>query len=273
MIKGMTGFGHVQISVAKLKANIEIKTLNHRYFDISYYLPPGFGPIESKIRQIIERHIERGKINVAIKLSQKSSQVVNLNKDVAKMYLKHARQLKNEFGLKNDVSLSDLLRFPGVFEISENVVGPEDLWSHLEKGINKAMQGVNTMRQSEGRALVKDITDKLGRMLAQIKIINQKTKNILKDKKKTITAEEFASFQKNNDVNEELTRLSHYISELKSLLRNGVSVGKKIDFIAQEMQRETNTIGSKVQDKIVSNAVIALKSKIEKIREQAQNIE
>ena len=129
------------------------------------------------------------------------------------------------------------------------------------------------MRRSEGRSLAADVANQLKRMTLQTKKIQKKAKFILNEKKKKLTNEEFRSLQRSSDVNEEVTRLLHYIDEIKPLLKGKISVGKKIDFIAQEMQRETNTIGSKLQDKVVSNAVIALKSKIEKIREQAQNIE
>jgi len=129
------------------------------------------------------------------------------------------------------------------------------------------------MRKREGRSLCADVTDKLRRMLLEIKKIQRRAQEILKEKKGKLTNEEFSSFQKSNDVNEELSRLIHYIEEFKLLLKTDIAVGKKLDFIAQEMQRETNTVGSKLQDKIVSSAVIALKSKIEKIREQSQNIE
>ena len=129
------------------------------------------------------------------------------------------------------------------------------------------------MRSREGKTLATDISDKLRLMSSEIVKIRQRAKAILQDKKKMMTNEEFSSYQKSNDINEELTRLSHYIDEAKALLKSGDLAGKKFDFVAQEMQRETNTVGSKVQDQLVSNAVIALKSKIEKIREQSQNVE
>ena len=129
------------------------------------------------------------------------------------------------------------------------------------------------MRQSEGKSLAADVSSQLKRMSMQIKKIRAKVRSILSEKKKKLTAEEFRAFQKSSDVNEEIIRLGHYIDEIFPLIRSKVPVGKKIDFIAQEMQRETNTIGAKLQDKVISSAVISLKSKIEKIREQSQNIE
>jgi len=273
MIRGMTGFGQAQLSTGKLKAVIEIKSVNQRYLDVNYYLPLGFGSIENKVRQMIQKEIERGRVTVSMKITRKASGEASVNKDVARMHLKNITRLKKEFGIKGDISLSDLVKLPGVLETKELLIDPEALWPAMEKCFLRALRGLVVMRKSEGRSLAADASDKTKRMTVQIKKIQSKAKSILSEKKKKLTVEEFRSFQKGADVSEEITRLIHYIDEIKPLLKSKNSVGKKMDFIAQEMQRETNTIGSKLQDKVVSNAVIALKSKIEKIREQAQNIE
>lgn len=273
MIKGMTGFGSCKLSIEKVKGIVEIKSLNHRYLDISFFLPIGFSSIESKIREIVQRYIERGKVTISIKITYKPQDVPEFNRDIIKKYLKYSETLKREFGFSDKLTLSDLIKLPGVVDSKETQLNPEFLWPAIERSIVRSLNELNDMRQREGRSLCKDVTDKLQRMLAEIKKIQVRAQNILKEKKGILTKEEFSSFQKNNDVNEELSRLVHYIEEFKLLLKPDLAVGKKLDFIAQEMQRETNTIGSKLQDKIVSNAVIALKSKIEKIREQAQNIE
>ena len=273
MIKGMTGFGQAQVLSGKIKALIEIKSVNQRYLDVNYFLPVGFGSIENKIRRMIQREIHRGRVTVFMKIIKKEGQEVVLNKDIARKHLRNVARLKKEVGVKGELSLSDLVRLPGVLEAKETVLNPEALWPVLEKGFAKALGGLVNMRKSEGRSLALDVKDKLKRMLLQIKKIQIKARSILNEKKKKLTKEEFRSFQKSVDVNEEIIRLVHYIDEIAPLLKSKISVGKKIDFIAQEMQRETNTIGSKLQDKVVSNAVIALKSKIEKIREQSQNVE
>ncbi len=273
MIKGMTGFGHTQIMMGKVKAVIEVKSLNHRYFDVNYYLPVGFGSVENKIRTLAQKFIQRGRITIAIKITEKPPQTITLNKEAIKTHLKYANVVKREFKLSNDLTLSDLVKLPGVYEIKENLVTPDGLWNAIDKGLKKALVSLESMRKREGVSLAKDIADKLRRMLLQKKKIQSRTKTFLSEKKKLLNLDEFKSLQKSCDVNEEITRLTHYIEEMKLLLKSKVPVGKKIDFVAQEMQRETNTIGSKLQDKVVSNSVIALKSKIEKIREQAQNIE
>ena len=273
MIKGMTGFGSSQFSKGGAKAIVEIKTLNHRYFDISYYLPIGFSSIENKVREIVRGEIERGRISISVKFMQKPAQQVSLNKDVVEKYVRYAKQLERSYKVNNNLSTADLMKMPGVFEVRENLMEADEVWPLLEKSLRKALKHVVVMRRAEGRSLAADVNDKIKRMAGQIKTIQRRGAVILKEKKKKLTSEEFASFQKGADINEEISRLLHYIDEIKKLLRIAASSGKKLDFIAQEMQRETNTIGSKVQDNTVTNAVIALKSKIEKIREQAQNIE
>ncbi len=272
MIKGMTGFGSNQFSFADIKGVVEIKTLNHRYFDITYYLPIGFGSVEEKIKQLIQKSVDRGRVSVSVKLVHTQPTHLKFNKEVIKQYIEYGKKIGKEFGLKNDLSLSDIIKLPGVVDAGDHAADTDMAWPVVEKALKKALVSVVQMRRREGRSIGQDIQNQLKLMTAQIKQIQTRAKFIL-DEKAQLTAEEFMSFQKNNDINEELARLIHYVEEVKLLLKTDVAVGKKIDFIAQEMQRETNTIGSKLQDKLVSNAVIALKSKIEKIREQSQNIE
>jgi uncharacterized protein (TIGR00255 family) len=273
MIKGMTGFGACEITTATIKGTVEVKTVNHRYFDISYYLPTGFGSIEERVRKIIQEEVKRGKVTVAVKINQRSAQTGALNHSAVKRYLEVAKLLEKNYKIKNHLTVSDLLRLPGVIDVQDQSIDVEDVWPSIEKALYRALRSLVLMREREGKTLAKDITDKLRIMSLEIVRIRQRAKVLLREKKKISTNEEFSSFQKSNDINEELTRLAHYIDETRTLLKGGELVGKKFDFVAQEMQRETNTIGSKVQDQTVSNAVIALKSKIEKIREQSQNVE
>ena len=273
MIKGMTGFGCAELLSGKIKGNVEIKSLNHRYLDIAYFMPVGFASVESRMRELLSKHIARGRITISIKITDKPTQAVAFNKGAVKTYLQYGRALKKDFKLKGELSLGELIQLPGVIDVKETTLSVEDLWPAVEKSFTIALKSLLNMRQREGRSLYHDINNLLKRMLAQIKRIKSRAKILLREKRKHLTDEEFLSFQKSCDTSEEASRLVHHIDEFKKLLRVDIAVGKKFDFIAQEMQRETNTIGSKLQDKIVSNAVIALKSKIEKIREQSQNIE
>lgn len=273
MIKGMTGFGTAMFSINGVKGVIEVKSLNNRYLDANYYMPNGYNSLENKMRGLVQKMVERGRITIAMRILERPCQKVTLNKGVVKEHLKHAKLLSREFKLSNDLTLSDLIRLPGVLDVQEMDVSPDKLWPAVEKALKRSITSVVAMRKREGRSLSTDVKEKLKQMTANTKKISVRSKVILGKKKKALSDEEFQSFQKSNDINEELSRLDHYIFEIKKLLKSTSSVGKRIDFIAQEMQRETNTIGSKLQDRIVSNAVISMKSKIEKIREQAQNIE
>ena len=273
MIKGMTGYGSDEISNGKIKAVMEIKSLNHRYFDITYYLPTGLSFIEDKMRQMIQKEIERGRITISMKITQKPRQAVVVNRDAVKTHLTNAKAIAKTYKIQNDLTLSDLFALPGVLELKETLVDAEMLWPSLEKSLRRALKSLMVMKTREGRSLFSDLKDKLNRMSLQISKIQARQKALLSEKKQAMTNEEYLVYQKSSDIHEELTRLIHYIDEIKALLKASVAVGKRMDFIAQEMQRETNTIGSKLQDKVVSNGVISLKSKIEKIREQAQNIE
>jgi len=273
MISGMTGFGASEASVGKIKSIVEIKTVNHRYLDPAYYLPSGFSSLEERIQKIIAKGIKRGRVTVSVKITEKPQMVIVLNEEAVKRYRDFGKSLSRRFTMKNDLTVADIMRLPGVVESKESFVEAHVLWPAVEKGLVKALASVVAMRRREGRALQADIAGYLGRMQKRIGQIKARANALLKAKKKTLTNEEFAAYRKSNDINEELARLAHHIEEAKALLKQDQEAGKKLDFIAQEMQRETNTIGSKVQDKEVSAAVIALKSKVEKIREQANNVE
>ena len=273
MITGMTGFGACEITFGKVKGIVEVKTVNHRYLDLAFYLPVGFSSLEDKIQKIVGVQVKRGRVTVSVKFTDRPQTNIILNQDAVKRYLDFAKSLGEKHHVKNDITVADILRLPGVVEAKEVFVQAGDLWPVLEKSLQKAVTGVVVMRRREGKALMADIIGQLKRMLLQISLIKNRINLLLKDSKAKMTSEEFSSYQKSNDINEELARLAHYIDEAKMLLKQAEGAGKKLDFIAQEMQRETNTIGSKVQDKEVSAAVIAIKSKIEKIREQSNNVE
>ena len=273
MITGMTGFGSSNISTGRIKGVVEIKTVNHRYFDIAYYLPIGFGSLEEKIQRMVGKDIKRGRVVVSVKIIDKPSHSLYLNRDAVKQYLDFGKLLKKEYGLNNQLSVADVIRLPGVVDVKEVLVEANEFWPSIEQGLKKALAGVVVMRKREGSSLKADITDQLKLMISQVDLIKIRSRTLLQEKKKQSNHDEYLSFAKSNDINEEISRLTHYVQEAKASLKTGIAVGKKLDFIAQEMQRETNTIGSKVQDSEVSNAVITLKSKIEKIREQSQNVE
>ncbi len=268
----MTGFGSTDLVFNKVKITVEIKSVNHRYLDVVYYLPSGFSSYEEKIQKIVARQIKRGRVTVSVRITDKPQMTISLNKEALKRYVDIARMLSKEMNLKNDLTTGDLLKMPGVVETKETFIEAQQIWASLEKTIEKTVTAVVSMRKKEGKSLVADINEQLKRMSGRITQIKNRANFLLKEKKAKLTPDEFLSFQKSNDIHEELSRLVHHIDQAKALFKT-TEAGKKLDFIAQEMQRETNTIGSKVQDKDVSAAVIALKSKVEKIREQANNVE
>ena len=273
MITGMTGFGACEVTLGKIKGIVEIKTVNHRYLDLAFYLPVGFSSLEDKIQKIVASHMKRGRVTVSVKITDRPQTSIVLNQEAVKRYLDFGKALGAKHHIKNDLTVADIMRFPGVVETKEVFVQAADLWPALEKSLQKAAAGVVLMRRREGKALSVDINGQLKRMLLQISTIKGRISSLLKESKAKLSPEEFSSYQKSNDINEELSRLAHYIDEARILLKQAEGAGKKLDFIAQEMQRETNTIGSKVQDKEVAAAVIAIKSKVEKIREQSNNVE
>ena len=252
MITGMTGFGAGEITLGKIKGVVEIKTVNHRYLDLAYYLPVGFSSLEDKIQKIIASHIKRGRVTVSVKITDKPQTNITLNQDAVKRYLDFAKNLGTKHHIKNDITVADIMRLPGVVEAKEVYVQAADLWPVLERSLQRAAAGVVVMRRREGKALSSDINGQLKRMLLQISLIKKRTSALLKDSKAKLSSDEFSSYQKSNDIHEELARLAHYIDEARMLLKQAEGAGKKLDFIAQEMQREANTLGSKLQDELVS---------------------
>lgn len=273
MISGMTGFGASEVRLGKVRGTIEIKSVNHRYLDPAYYLPSGFSSYEDKVQKIIARHLKRGRVTISVRIIEKPEMTIIVNKEAVKRYAQIASSLAKELKIANNISTADLLKMPGVVEAKETFVQATDIWPEVEKAIERALVSVVAMRKREGKSLAADINDQLKRMSVRIGQIKARANALLKEKKQKLTNDEFLSYQKSNDINEELTRLAHHIEEAKNLLKSSEGAGKKLDFIAQEMQRETNTIGSKVQDHHISGSVIALKAKVEKIREQANNVE
>lgn len=272
MIKGMTGFGHAVFSKGKIKAAVELKSVNHKYLDVTYYLPNGFGAMESRIKSVLQKSIQRGRVTASLRFLEKPDNVITLHKDTVKSYMTYMRSLRKEFKLDGNMGLTDVVHLPGVFESREAMISPDMVWTDVEKAFRHAINALTLMRKKEGQSIVRDMSSQLKQMASDVNHIKARAKLILDDKRKTTPIEELASFQKSNDVNEEIERLSHFVIEVRALLKKD-EAGKQIDFYAQEMHRETNTIGSKIQDKLVSRHVVSLKSLIDKIREQAQNIE
>lgn len=292
MIKSMTGFGKGEARFKSGKVTVEIKTVNHKFFDASLKLPNGIIAFEDKIKEILQKKLKRGKIN--LNLTHDGAFLKNgkiaINKKCAKNYYSELEALKKHLGLQEEINLKDIIALPGVVSFDSMETGLESFWPKIKKAIDMAIDRLIVDREKEGKALYKDLTDrtkKIGKMLAVIKSrahlnIDEYRKRFA-DRVKDLTGGrdidmgrlemEVAIFAKNCDISEEITRLANHLSNFDKTLSAGGEVGKKIDFIAQELHREINTIGSKASDFKISKNVIEIKGEIEKIREQAKNLE
>ncbi len=292
MIKSMTGFGRYEISEAQRKFTVEMKAVNHRYLDVSIKLPKKLSFFEVSVRNLLKKYIERGKVDLFVTYEEYAENNVCLryNRELAKEYLKYIGQMAGEFGLENDVKLSTLSRYPEILMMEEQTADEEELWKGLEAAICGAAENFVRTRAAEGEHLKADLLGKLDDMLSHVDFIAQRSPEIiaqyrekLRDKVRELLEDtqidearlltEVTLFADKVCVDEELVRLKSHISQTKEALIGGGSVGRKLDFIAQEMNREANTILSKTTDLEVSEHAIELKTEIEKVREQIQNIE
>ena len=291
MIKSMTGFGRCEVAEGKRKFTVEIKSVNHRYLDVNMKMPKKLNFFESAIRNELKTYIQRGKVDLFITLEDYSENnvCIKYNHDVAAEYMKYLQQMAQEFGLDNDVRVSTLSRYPEVFDMEEQTLD-EELWKELKKAIDGACEGFVETRIKEGENLKNDLVEKCNGMLKLVDFIEERSPQIiaeykqkLEDKIKELLADtkvdenrllmEVTIFADKVCVDEEIVRLRSHIESTKNTLLEGGSVGRKLDFIAQEMNREANTILSKASDLAISDCAITLKTEIEKVREQIQNIE
>lgn len=291
MVKSMTGFGRFETADGNRKCMVEIKSVNHRYLDLNIKMPKKLNFFEAAIRNVLKEYIQRGKVDVFITYEDLTEQNVSIkyNKEVAAEYLKYLRQMADEFGLDDDIRVSTLSRYPEVFSMEDIDINEEEIWNILEKTIRKAAEGFVESRIKEGENLRNDMIAKLDGMLKHVDFIAERSPAIVQEYKKRLEEKvrelldsnvdesriltEVTIFADKSCVDEELVRLRSHIETTKEALLAGGSVGRKLDFIAQEMNREANTTLSKANDLAISNVAIELKTEIEKIREQIQNIE
>ena len=292
MIKSMTGFGRFEYQQGEKKYTVEMKAVNHRYFDVSIRMPKKFNFFEPAIRNTLKNYVQRGKVDMFITYEDRTETnfSLNYNEHVAAEYLKYFDQMAQEFHLENDVTVAALGKCPEVFTLEEQTINEEEIWSALEKAVIGASEQFVETRIREGEALKEDLQETLDHMLenvsrvearypdiiAQYRIkIQEKVKELLGDAQidEARLAAEVVLFSDKICTDEETVRLRSHIESMKKELIHGGSIGRKLDFIAQEMNREANTILSKANDLETSNIAIDLKTEIEKVREQIQNIE
>ncbi len=292
MINSMTGFGRYESSEQDRKLIVEIKSVNHRYCDITVKMPKKLSQFESEIRNIVKTYVQRGKVDVYLTYEDSIEQrdTVRYNKALAGQYYAALKQMQEDFGLEDDIKLSVLSRFPDVLVLEEHELDVEELWAFIRPGVEKACQALTQMRASEGERLRADLVAKLDEMLVHIGYIKERSPEIitayrasLENRVKELLegsavdesriAMETAIYADKLSIDEEIVRLESHIRATRDILLAEGAVGRKLDFIAQEMNREANTILSKANDMQISDRAIDLKTSIEKVREQIQNIE
>lgn len=293
MIKSMTGFGRCELSDGERKFTVEMKGVNHRYLDVNIRMPKKLNFFETSIRSLLKQSVSRGKVDIFITYEDLSEgqAVLKYNASLAKEYMESLRELEEQFGLENDVRVSTLSRYPEVLTMEEQALDEEEIWNCLKKAMEGAISQFVETRTLEGENLRRDIIDKLDGMAELVEFIEVRSPKIiaeyrekLEEKVRELLADtqiddsriaaEVVIFADKICTDEEVVRLKSHISHMKDvLLSDEAGIGRKLDFIAQEMNREANTILSKANDLEVSNRGIDLKTEIEKVREQIQNIE
>jgi uncharacterized protein (TIGR00255 family) len=288
----MTGFGRCEVTDGQWKMTVEIKAVNHRYLDVSVKMPKKLSIFENSIRTVLKEYMERGKVDVFVSYEDLSETgfALKYNEQLAGQYLTYLRRMADTFDLEDDIRVSTLSRYPDVFVMEEEDTDEKELWNVLERAVRGACEQFVEARIREGEHLKNDLVAKLDQMVTYVEYIEDRSPQILAEYQAKIRqkiadllgdaqvdesriATEVTLFADKVCVDEEMVRLMSHIKGMKDVLLAGGSVGRKLDFIAQEMNREANTILSKSNDLSISDTGINLKTDIEKVREQIQNIE
>ena len=292
MIKSMTGFGRAEAVSKERKVSVELKSVNHRYLDLNIKMPKRLSYFEGEIRNVMKTYIRRGKVDVFITYEDYTmgGMALKYNSELAKEYLGYLNQMSEELGIENDIRVSTLSRYPDIFTMEEQAPDEEALWSFLEGPLHEACRKFVETREREGVNLKRDLLEKLKGLEAKVDVVEKRSPEVVKAYREKVEAKmhelledsqiddsriaaEVILFSDKICNDEETVRLRSHIHGMRKILDENEGVGRKMDFMAQEMNREANTILSKSNDLTVSNAAIDLKTEIEKIREQIQNIE
>ncbi len=292
MIKSMTGFGRCEIQKDSRKFTVELKSVNHRYLDLNIRMPKKFNFFETAIRNMLKQYANRGKIDVFITYENtaEGEDSLKYNSTLASEYMKVFKQIQQEFHLDQDIRVSTLARFPEVLTMDERVEDEEELWNGLKEALEGAFEQLVSTRTVEGEHLKQDILDKLSGMEELIACVEERSPLIVSEYRAKLQekvsellgntqidesrmAAEVILYADKICTDEEVVRLRSHIHHMRDTFEEKDGIGRKLDFIAQEMNREANTILSKANDIEVSNYAIGLKTEIEKVREQIQNIE
>ena len=290
MVKSMTGFGRASYSIDERQYNVEIKSVNNRYCDISVKMPRSISYLEEKVKAKALKKIARGKVDIFITFYNNSTKgkKIKFNHELAKLYIEELEKISLDNGIEKNIQVTEISKFPDMLSI-ENNEDEELIWSELEKPLDEALEQFITMRENEGKKLSEDILKRIDNIEKIVRGLSENSTRLIKDyvvKLETRIKEllntdvidenrlamETVIYADKSSIEEEITRLKSHIEQFRTLM-NGNVVGKKIDFLIQEMNRETNTIGSKSGSIEITNMVIEIKTELEDIREQIQNIE
>ena len=291
MIKSMTGYGKSSLSINSREYQVEIKTVNHKYIDTNIRIPRVISYLEEEVRKTIASKIKRGKVDISINFENysKEGNDIRINTELAKMYIQNKKKLAEEENLSADIQVTDITKMPDVLviknDLDENIIKEE-----LRQVLNDAIEQVLVMREKEGIKISEDILNKISQIEVKVEEIfglstglieeyvvklEARVKELLKTEEvdKNRLMQEIVIYADKCSVEEEITRMRSHISQLRELIKTNEPTGKKMDFIIQEMNRETNTIGSKANNLEITNRIVAIKTILEDIREQIQNIE
>lgn len=288
----MTGYGRGESPGPEFNCIVEMRSVNHRYRDIFLRLPRELSEFEDRLRRLVAKHFDRGRIDVSVTLEEagESLTAVKTNRSLIDSYVHHTRQLADDLGLPWDLGVHDLISLPGVMELVPMQVDCEIIWSRLEESTLSAITGLQEMRSKEGRFLAQDviartqlIEEHIERIAERAPRVSEDYKMKLKERLKEFLGDtlidesritmEALVYADKSDITEELVRLRSHIAQIYEVIYQDEPIGRRLEFLVQEMQREVNTIGSKAQDSDISHMVVNIKSELEKIREQIQNIE
>ena len=292
MVSSMTGYGRGETVKENISVVVELRSVNHRYFEFSCRVPRGYVFLEDKLKTFCQQRITRGKVDLFLTLDVSASDnvVVEINHSLASGYVNAIKELSETYEINDGFSAVTLARFPDIFTVKSQALDEDNVWSVVEEAVSLALDGFTAMRAKEGKKLYDDVKSRVETILEKVAFIEERSPETVKayrEKLETRIREmladatvdegrlltETAIFADKVAVAEETVRLRSHIKQLMELLESDIAVGRKLDFIVQEMNREANTIGSKAQDIEIAHTVVDIKAEIEKIREQIQNIE
>lgn len=294
MIKSMTGFGRCRTVLHGREISVEIKSVNHRFFEFSCRTPKGYGFLDDKLKALVNSRVSRGKIDmfVTVGAAEDTPAEVKINHSLVSGYINAMKEISETYGIENDVTVTAISRFPDVYTVSKAPENEEEITADVLEAANTAIDGFIAMREAEGEKMKADILGRAEVILATVDEIDERSPQTVKeyeerlldrinrtlqdyniniDEQRVLT--EVAVFADKVAVAEETVRLRSHFAQLSKIMESQTPIGREIDFIIQEMNREANTIGSKVPDAEIAHKVVKIKSEIEKMREQIQNIE